>query len=137
MGYILTPSSMLPIVSIEEGKSMQSTEVCSYWQVIGNMKNINGTTRFSLLTRLAKCSLSLPHSNADTERVFSIVRKIITDYRTEMEQSTSCALVAYKLNNDSTCFKLNTPKELLTKAKSTSMDYNKAHSHTDTLTSTQ
>jgi len=27
---ILTPSSMLPTVSIEEGKSMQSTELCRY-----------------------------------------------------------------------------------------------------------
>ena len=71
------------------------------------MKNLNGTTRFPLLTRLAKFLLSLPHSNADTERVSSIVRKIITDYHTEMEPSTLCALVACKLNNDSTCFELN------------------------------
>lgn len=100
------------------------------------MKIINGTIRFPLLSRLAKCLLSLPHSNADTERVFSIVRKIITDYRTEMEPSTLCALVACKLNNDSTCFELNTPKGLLTKAKSSTMDYNKAHSHTGTHTNT-
>ena len=61
MDYVLTPSSMLPTVSIEEGKSVQSTELCSYWHGMGNMKTINGTTRFPLLTRLAKC---LPHSNA-------------------------------------------------------------------------
>ena len=86
MDYILTPSSMLPTVSIEEGKSMQSTELCSYRQGIGNMKTI----RFPLLTRLVKYLLSLPHSNVDTEREFSIVWKIITGYRTEMEQSTLC-----------------------------------------------
>ena len=72
------------------------------------MKIKHGTTRFPLLTRLAKYLHSLPHSNADTDREFSIVKKIITDYYTEMEQSTLCALVACKLNNDSTYFELNT-----------------------------
>ena len=126
MDYVLTPSSLLPSVVIEEGKPTENTELCSYWQGMANMKTINGIIRFPLLTKLAKCLLSLPH----TERVFSIVRKIITDYRTEMEQSTLCALVASKLNNDSTCFDLTPTKELLTQAKSSTMDYNKAHSHT-------
>ena len=46
--YILAPSSMLPTAYIEEGKSMQSTELCSYWQGIGSIhvQNINGMTRF-------------------------------------------------------------------------------------------
>ena len=56
------------------------------------MTTTNGTVRCPLLTRLAKCLLSLPHSNADTERVFSVVRKIITDYSTEIEPSPGCMM---------------------------------------------
>ena len=65
---------------------------------------------------LTKC---LPVSNADTERVFSTVRKIITDYRTEseMEQDTLCALLTCKINCDCSCFELDTPMELYRAAK--------------------
>ena len=74
------------------------------------------------------CLLSLPHSNADTERIFSIVRKIITDYRTEMEQNTLCALLECKVNNDNCCYDTDVPKELVKIAKQATMNYNRAHS---------
>ena len=128
LDYILTPSSTMPSVRKEEGKPTQSVDMCVYWQEIGRMKTLEGRPRFPNLTKLAKCLLALPHSNADTERVFSMVRKIVTDYRTEMEQSTLCALVACKLNSDCDCFKLETPKELLKKAKGATTAYNKEHS---------
>ena len=89
------------------------------------MKTLAGSARFPNFTRLAKCVLALPVSNADTE---SIVRKIVTEYRTEMEQSTLCALLSCKLNSSCNCFDLETPKELLEKAKGATMDYNTAHS---------
>ena len=55
------------------------------------MKNINGTTRFPLLTRLVKCLLSLPHSNADTERAFRLVRDRLL-YRNGTEYLTNVTL---------------------------------------------
>ena len=72
--------------------------------------------------------LALPVSNAETERVFSIVRKIVTDYRSQMDQSTLCALMSCKINNDSVCFQLDTPTILLKEAKSATLKYNSAHS---------
>ena len=92
------------------------------------MKTLCGTPRFPNFTRLAKCILSLPISNVDTERVFSIVRKIVTDYRTEMDQSTLCALVSCKLNSNSDCYDLEMPKELLKRAKVATVEYNRTHS---------
>ena len=134
MDYILTPPSMLPTVSIEEGKSMQSTELCSLLARNWEHENHKWYDQVLLTRRLAKFLLSLPHSYADTEREFSIVWKIITDYCTE--NRTEYFMCPCNMN-DSTCFELYSPKELLTKVKSSTMDYNKAHSHTDTLTSTQ
>ena len=107
LDYILLPSSTLPsVVQGSEGQPIKSEEVCAYWQHIGRMTTLDGAARFPNLSRLAKCVLTLPVSNAETERVFSIVRKIVTDYRTQMDQSTLCALISCKLNNDSKCFEL-------------------------------
>ena len=116
----------------EEGKPTSGAELCKYWQAVGMMNCLDGTARFKYLSKLAKCLLDLPHSNADTERVFSIVRKIVTDFRTEMEQSTLCPLLSCKLNSDTDCYRLEAPKELLTKAKHATMKYNRAHTSKDT-----
>ena len=64
------------------------------------MKCLDGTACFMYISKLAKCLLALPHSSADIERVFSIVCKIVTDFRTELDQSTFCALLSCKLNSD-------------------------------------
>ena len=109
------------------GQPIKSEEVCAYWQHIGRMTTLDGAARFPNLSRLAKCVLALPVLNAETERVFSIVRKIVTDYRTQMDQSTLCALISCKLNNDSKCFELATPEELLKQARTATMEYNRAH----------
>lgn len=128
LDYVLTSSTVLPSVHRDEGEPTKSAELCAYWQAIGDIKTLQGEARFPSLVSLAKCLLSLPVSNADTERVFSIVRKIVTDYRTEMEQDTLCALLTCKINCDCSCYELDTPKELLRAAKVATMEYNRAHS---------
>ena len=77
------------------------------------MSTVSGTARFPNLTSLAECVLALPIAIADTERVFSIVQKIITNYRNQLEQN---ALISCKLNNDNKCYELETPSELLSRA---------------------
>ena len=104
---------MIQSVHKDEGKPTGTAELSIYWKDISEMKTLDGRDRFPLMADLAKCVLSLPVSNADTERVFNIVRKIITDYWREMEQDTLCALLACKLNCDCNCYELNSPKELL------------------------
>lgn len=128
LDYMLLPSTDLPVVNREEGKPTQSPELCLYWHEVGKISTLSGATRFPHLTSLAKCILALPVANADTERVFSIVRKISTDYRGQMEQNTLCALVSCKLNNDQKCYELETPTELLRKARTATKEYNRAHS---------
>ena len=105
LDYRLTPLSNFPEI-IRECRSASADDLCTFWQAIGEMKTLGGAIRFSNLSKLAKCLLALPVSNAETERVFSMVRKIITDYRTEMDQSTLCALISCKLNSDGDCFHL-------------------------------
>ena len=116
---------LAPMLNIPTGTT---TDVCSYWQQVGQMRVLNGALRFPNLTKLAKCVLALPVSNADTERVFSIVKKIVTSYRTDLEQSTLCALLSCKLNCDFNCFELETPTDLLRRAKGATVEYNRSHS---------
>ena len=88
LDYILLPQSSLPTSGSESVEQSKSDEVCTYWTQVGKMTTLMGTVRFPNLSQLAKCILSLPVSNAETERVFSIVRKIVTDYRTQIDQKT-------------------------------------------------
>ena len=76
LDYVITPTAELPSVHRDEGKPTNSAELCQYWQKVGMIKTVEGTDRFPCLTQLAKCVLALPHSNADTERVFSMVRRL-------------------------------------------------------------
>ncbi len=127
LDYKLSPQSDFPDVDQEGKERHEDHELCPYWQSVGEMKTLCGTTRFPNLSKLSKCLLALPVSNAETERVFSIVRKIVTDYRSQMDQSTLCAFISCKVNNDGVCF-LDTHTILLKEAKSAPIKYNSAHS---------
>ena len=52
-----------------ENEQSRNDELCSYWTQIGKMTTLMGTARFPNLNRLAKCILSPPVSNAETESV--------------------------------------------------------------------
>ena len=51
------------------------------------------TTKFSTISKRMKTFLLLPHSNADTECVFSMVNKICTEHRADLAQDTVVALL--------------------------------------------
>ena len=76
--------------------------------------------QFSVLTKLAQVLLVLPHSNIDPERLFSMVRKIETEERRQLDVSTVCDLLRVKINNDNPCYsnKHLINDHILSKAKS-------------------
>ena len=59
---------------------------------------------YGILSRLAKVLLVLPHSNSDPERLFSMVRKIETEQRKQLDSSTVCDFLSVKVNNDNPCY---------------------------------
>ena len=61
--------------------------------------------------------LAIPCSNADAERGFSVLRKIHTDQRANLDHSTIVSLMSLKFNCDSCCYDAKLPEELLTKSK--------------------
>lgn len=100
------------------------------WWHIANLK-IPGTNvpRFSHLFKVAEIILVLPHSNAEEERLFSIVRKNKTDSRSSLKlDGTLSSILAMKSRFQESvvsCYKWQPEEEVLKKAKKATLNYNK------------
>ena len=86
--------------------------------------------RFSTLSKVAKVVLTIPHSNAGEERVFSTIRKIRREDRSKLQlEGSLSALVTVKLNLPETksepCYSFEPSEQLLQQAKKSTSYYNK------------
>ena len=68
------------------------------------------------LPDLALSILALPHSNADAERSFSILRKIERDSRGNLAQKTVKYLMNCKFNIEYNCFDFKPSRNLIVDA---------------------
>ena len=81
------------------------------------------------LSSISKLILVLPHSNAEEERLFSIVRKNKTAFRPTLDpKGTLSSILTIKFAGKEPAHQFEPPKELLKKAKSATSEYNKMHS---------
>ena len=71
-------------------------DVDSFWGSVNKMMNTSGERRFPTVSKLMSSLLSLPHSNADVERIFSQVVLIKTKTRNCLKASTLDAIVMTK-----------------------------------------
>ena len=75
------------------------------WHLISNLK-CGGTDKYSNISKVMLCILVIPHSNADSERVFSMVRKNDTEFRPSLKPTTISNLMVQKvhtLSQDQCC----------------------------------
>ena len=113
--YQLLPSSDLP----------QTEEIDKYWGEISEMIDIfTNNLRFPFLSKIAKLCLVIPVANADSERMFSMMNKIVTEFRSELNNNTVSCLMCTKQNRDSDCYDFVPSKEVLQKAKKACVNYN-------------
>ena len=99
------------------------------WHYLSSMRAADSSFRFPRLTKVAKLVLTIPHSNAQEERLFSIVCKNKTAFRPSLDpKGTLSSILAIKLaaREPAHCFEPS--KEVLSKAKAATWEYNKAHS---------
>ena len=101
----------------------------AFWGTPLNMNTSSNVPRFPLMKKLFSVLLCLPHSNADSERVFSQVHKINIEYRKRMGHETLTALLQVKMNCDDRCFQTSPTKDMLCAAKEATKAYNQQHSH--------
>ena len=89
----------------------------SFWWVVGKIKTLSRESRSSKLHQLMAGLLTIPCSNADAERDFSVLRKVHTDQRASLSQSTIVTLMSIKMNNSDCCIDTELSDDLLTKCK--------------------
>ena len=70
-----------------------TTNTIQFWSEVLQYKNAARENPFSLISQLAITILSLPHSNAEVERVFSSMNIIKTKQRNRMSLKTINALI--------------------------------------------
>lgn len=91
------------------------------WHKISQMKGTNGELKYDVLSKFIKMILVIPHSNAEDERIFSIVRKNLNEYRPNLSSSTLSDIIVEKMNTlskNEKCYNSKFSKDLLTKLKS-------------------
>ena len=81
-------------IPIPTGSS--SYTVSRFWGLVATLKDGSGSKKFPTVGSLIKSLLSLPHSNADVERIFSQVTLIKTKHRNNLKTSTMDAILMTK-----------------------------------------
>ena len=95
------------------------------WMKIGKLSiQSTGTAMFTKLSGLAKSLLTIPNSNAAPERTFSMVKKIFTEQRSQMDNSTLAALLKCKINTDCPCHTYQPTQHTVRLAKVACTTYN-------------
>ena len=68
------------------------------------------------MSKLALACVVLPNSNADSERIFSMLKNIQTEHRSELTNDTICSLICDKQNQNMECYEYCPDSEVLKKA---------------------
>ncbi|XP_028303727.1 uncharacterized protein LOC114463975 isoform X6 [Gouania willdenowi] len=99
----------------------------SFWGNMASMNNkVTGISRFGRLSRIAKLVLVLPHSNADAERLFSVVGLNKTKIRNSLAlEGTLSSIMTVKMASlEPQCFKWEPPVSVIKASKSATNTYN-------------
>ena len=115
--FKLSPGDLPSIVKYKAADGVLRAKAGLFWSEVNKMTTLDGQPRFNLLHQLMAGLLSIPVSNADSERGFSMLRKIHTDQRANLDQSTIIALMGMKFNCDDCCCDIKLSPELLSACK--------------------
>ena len=97
------------------------------WGQLNAIKSADGAPRFHLLAQVALTVLCLPHSNAEEERVFSMIGKNKRAERSSLDvKGTLSSIMTVKLA-DLNAKTFTPPASVLKAAKSATYEYSKAH----------
>ena len=112
--------------TVVEGEDCTYYRIDTIWHHMSTMRAVDSTYSFARLSKVAKLVLIIPHSNAQEERVFSMVRKNKTAFRPSLDpKGTLSSILTIKLANAEPVHCFEPSKELLKKAKSATREYNK------------
>ena len=90
------------------------------WGRVANIKDEDGNLKYCRLAGIMMGLLAVPHSNADSERVFSLVRKNKTESRASMSRQLLSDIISIKakmLSSERVCHTYPLRKPTLLKVK--------------------
>nr|XP_033322899.1 uncharacterized protein LOC117218532 [Megalopta genalis] len=97
-----------------EKSEIVKLKVCDFWKKISEIKNPINEYRFPNIAKLAELCLTIPHSNAEIERFFSMINDIKTDKRNRLQCQSMKSLTRVKLDTSAegkTCISWKAPEE--------------------------
>ena len=99
------------------------------WEYLASLKDpVTKQPRFQLLAEVAQLVLTLPHSNADEERVFSLIRQNKTDARSSLSlDGTLSSLITVKMATPEPSHRFEPPLSLIARSKKVTAEYNAQH----------
>lgn len=108
----------LPFVHYESAKIDRNTNIIDFWTYISKLKKGDETPMFPLMVFLVKNIMTLPHSSACVERIFSMVNAIKTKERNRLQTDNLCGLLQTKSMlkaSSSECYNYTLNNEFLKK----------------------
>lgn len=106
------------MADIIEIKHLANENICNFWLKVSQLKNELNELMFPDISRIVTGILSIPHSSANVERVFSIQNIIKTKERNKLHCKTLSNLIQTKdllKSSNTCCFNLNVCNKLLSK----------------------
>lgn len=101
------------------------TRIDQFWGELALQTNkVTGKQLYPLLSKIGLAIVIIPNSNADCERTLSMVRKIQTELRSDLQNGTLCALLSCKINQQCLCFSFDPSCHMLNLAKTATKQYN-------------
>ena len=117
LDFKLSPADHPPIDHYKSADKTMRPKAGKYWWEISKLKTLEEDVRFPTLVKLMTSLLTIPVSNADSERGFSMLRKIHTDQRPSLSQETLISLMTVKFNCLECCYESALIEELLKECK--------------------
>lgn len=106
-------------IKLQKWENTTDTEL--FWAEVGESKDAAGGCPYKNLFEIATKVMSLPHSNADIERVFSTMNVVKTKLRNSLNIDTINAILHVRLGlayKKSTCFNYTLPDKVLCQIRS-------------------
>ena len=113
LDFQLSPANLPSLRMHKAADHTEKPRVGVFWSSVELIKTLDGNTRFKTLCKLVYGLMSIHCSNADSERGFSMLRKIHTDQRSNLGQSTVTALMTLTFNCDDCCHDIDMNSDLL------------------------
>lgn len=97
------------------------------WAVLGKLVSADGSLKYNRLSSVMMCILTIPHSNAECERVFSSVKKTRTQFRSSLSSEHLEDILVAKIMQKGHCYEQEFEKDFLSMAKSATYDHLKSN----------